>query len=118
MGFVSDMESKRKGGQAPEVKRDNLPKKTSVLPPDFPTMVTAQPMPDKHVAGATEFTQPPLDQEPIEKEEEGTSIETSSGTKISISIRLDEEIITWFKRTGRGWQSRINAVLLDHVSAG
>ncbi len=32
-------------------------------------------------------------------------------TKDLISLRLDRDVIEHFRRTGRGWQSRINAAL-------
>jgi len=32
-------------------------------------------------------------------------------TKDSISLRLDRDVIAHFRRSGRGWQSRINAAL-------
>jgi uncharacterized protein (DUF4415 family) len=35
--------------------------------------------------------------------------------KAAISIRLDEDILAWFRGTGRGWQTRINAVLRAYV---
>jgi uncharacterized protein (DUF4415 family) len=31
--------------------------------------------------------------------------------KESTSLRLDPEVLTYYRRTGRGWQSRINAAL-------
>ena len=37
--------------------------------------------------------------------------------KPSISIRLDPDILDWFKRQGRGYQTRINAVLRMYVAA-
>jgi len=37
--------------------------------------------------------------------------------KSSISIRLDPDILDWFKRQGRGYQTRINAVLRMYVAA-
>ncbi|MFC0308261.1 BrnA antitoxin family protein [Gallibacterium trehalosifermentans] len=36
-------------------------------------------------------------------------------TKQSITIRLSPEVITAFKATGQGWQSRINEALLNYV---
>ena len=39
--------------------------------------------------------------------------------KHPVSIRLDEDIIAYFKQTGRGYQTRINAVLrsyMEHAS--
>ena len=35
--------------------------------------------------------------------------------KQAISIRLDRDIIEFFKRTGRGYQTKINAVLRSYV---
>lgn len=37
--------------------------------------------------------------------------------KIPVSIRLDAEIIAYFKADGPGYQSRINAVLANYVRA-
>lgn len=37
--------------------------------------------------------------------------------KIPVSIRLDPEIIAYFKAAGPGYQSRINAVLANYVQA-
>jgi uncharacterized protein (DUF4415 family) len=37
--------------------------------------------------------------------------------KTPISIRLDREVIEWFKSQGTGYQSRINAVLSAYVKA-
>ena len=41
-------------------------------------------------------------------------------TKQAISIRLDEDVIDWFRATGPKYQTRINAVLrsyVEHVGA-
>ncbi len=35
--------------------------------------------------------------------------------KMPVSIRLDAEIVEHFKASGKGWQSRINALLAEHV---
>jgi len=37
--------------------------------------------------------------------------------KQSIFIRLDNEVLQWFKAQGKGYQSRINAVLKAYMSA-
>lgn len=37
--------------------------------------------------------------------------------KAAISIRLDENVIAWFKKRGPGYQTRINAVLKSYVEA-
>jgi uncharacterized protein (DUF4415 family) len=37
--------------------------------------------------------------------------------KQQITLRLDPEVIRWFKRTGKGYQSRMGAVLRSYVEA-
>ena len=37
--------------------------------------------------------------------------------KAPVTLRLDKDIIAWFKRQGRGYQTRINAVLRAFVEA-
>ena len=37
--------------------------------------------------------------------------------KSSVSIRLDRDILDWFKKQGRGYQTRINAVLRTYYAA-
>jgi len=37
--------------------------------------------------------------------------------KAPISIRLDEDILAWFKSQGKGYQGRINAVLRAYFEA-
>jgi uncharacterized protein (DUF4415 family) len=37
--------------------------------------------------------------------------------KVTITIRLDPEIVDYFEGQGKGWHGRINEVLLSHVSA-
>lgn len=39
----------------------------------------------------------------------------SEEPKVPVSIRLDSEVVDYFKQAGRGYQSRINAVLLGYV---
>lgn len=36
-------------------------------------------------------------------------------TKVSVTVRYSPEVIAWFKSTGEGWQSRMDAVLRDYV---
>jgi uncharacterized protein (DUF4415 family) len=38
-------------------------------------------------------------------------------TKQLTSIRLDAEVLAWFKREGKGYQTRINAVLRTYMEA-
>ncbi len=40
-----------------------------------------------------------------------------NGAKQQITLRLDPEIIDWFKSTGKGYQTRMNAVLKTFISA-
>jgi uncharacterized protein (DUF4415 family) len=37
--------------------------------------------------------------------------------KKSISLRLDDDVFNWFKNQGKGYQTRINAVLRLYVQA-
>lgn len=37
--------------------------------------------------------------------------------KQQITLRLDPDVIRWFKRTGKGYQSRMGAVLRSYVQA-
>ena len=35
--------------------------------------------------------------------------------KISTTVRLDPEVLEYFRATGKGWQTRLNEVLREHV---
>lgn len=37
--------------------------------------------------------------------------------KTHLSLRLDEDVVEWFKQQGAGYQTRINAVLRSYVLA-
>ena len=37
--------------------------------------------------------------------------------KASVSIRLDREVLDWFKSQGKGYQTRINALLRAYMEA-
>jgi uncharacterized protein (DUF4415 family) len=39
----------------------------------------------------------------------------SEAAKVPLSIRLDQEVVEYFKEQGPGYQSRMNAVLLGYV---
>jgi uncharacterized protein (DUF4415 family) len=39
------------------------------------------------------------------------------GTKQLVSLRLDSDVLKWFRRLGRGYQTKINAVLRSYVAA-
>ena len=47
--------------------------------------------------------------------EEATVIMPSE--KIKVGIRLDSDVVEWFKSTGKGYQTRINAVLKSYMDA-
>ena len=38
-------------------------------------------------------------------------------TKVRVSLRIDRDVVDWFKSHGRGYQSRINAVLRSYMNA-
>lgn len=37
--------------------------------------------------------------------------------KTAISLRVDRDVLTWFRDAGRGWQTRMNAVLRTYAAA-
>jgi len=37
--------------------------------------------------------------------------------KQAVSLRLDREVMAWFKKQGRGYQTKINAVLRAYVNS-
>ncbi|HEX7759258.1 MAG TPA: BrnA antitoxin family protein [Caulobacteraceae bacterium] len=39
----------------------------------------------------------------------------SASPKLSVTLRLDQEIVAAFRQTGRGWQSRINEALREAI---
>jgi len=39
------------------------------------------------------------------------------GTKKQLTVRLDSEVVEWFKKQGRGYQTRMNAVLRSYYEA-
>ncbi len=38
-------------------------------------------------------------------------------TKNSVTLRIDHDVLEWFKEKGRGYQTRMNAVLKAYVKA-
>ncbi len=55
------------------------------------------------------------DEGPLNDDWESTIVFGLPATKQDIHIRLDSDIIEWFKTHGRGYQTRINAVLRAFV---
>ena len=43
--------------------------------------------------------------------------EIARHTKLPVGIRLDDDVLAWFKASGPGYQTRINTVLRRHVEA-
>lgn len=39
------------------------------------------------------------------------------GTKMAISLRVDEDVLAWFRSSGPRYQTRMNAVLRSYVAA-
>jgi uncharacterized protein (DUF4415 family) len=39
------------------------------------------------------------------------------GAKKLVSLRIDEDVLDWFRRQGRGYQTRINAILRSYMDA-
>ena len=37
--------------------------------------------------------------------------------KSSISLRVDQDVLEWFKKQGKGYQTKINAVLKTYMNA-
>ena len=38
-------------------------------------------------------------------------------TKAQLTLRLDSDVLDWFRRQGRGYQTRINALLRAYMEA-
>lgn len=38
-------------------------------------------------------------------------------SKKAVSIRLDQDVLAWFRKQGRGYQTRMNAVLRTYMQA-
>ncbi|MCO6449763.1 MAG: BrnA antitoxin family protein [Caldilineales bacterium] len=38
-------------------------------------------------------------------------------TKKQIALRIDEDVLDWFRSQGRGWQTRMNALLRAYMEA-
>ena len=50
-------------------------------------------------------------------DEEWTIGAVRQPAKIPVGLRLDDDVLRWFKDQGRGYQTRINAVLRRYVEA-
>ncbi len=50
-------------------------------------------------------------------DEEWARAEIRQPVKKPVGLKLDDDILSWFKSQGRGYQTRINAVLWRYVEA-
>jgi uncharacterized protein (DUF4415 family) len=57
------------------------------------------------------------DNPPLTDEQLASLVVVMPPPKQPINIRLDEDIISWFKAQGSGYQTRINQVLRAYVDA-
>ena len=48
---------------------------------------------------------------------ENAQVVFPNGTKIPLSLRIDPDVVDWFKSTGKGYLTRMNAVLRAYVTA-
>jgi len=44
-------------------------------------------------------------------------VASNNGVKQIVTIRLDVDMLEWFKAAGPGYQTRINQVLREHMDA-
>ena len=54
---------------------------------------------------------------PPMSDEEWARGEVRRPIKIPVGLKLDDDVLGWFKAQGRGYQTRINAVLRRYVEA-
>lgn len=57
------------------------------------------------------------DAAPILDEEWFRNAELVIPAKTATSIRVDSDVMDWFKSQGRGWQTRMNAILRAYAKA-
>jgi uncharacterized protein (DUF4415 family) len=55
--------------------------------------------------------------QPASRTEESTTKQAASGVKQIVTIRLDVDMLEWFKSAGPGYQTRINQVLREYMEA-
>ena len=53
---------------------------------------------------------------PMTDEEWARATVTRPG-KVAVGLRLDDDVLHWFKARGKGYQTRINAVLRRYIEA-
>jgi uncharacterized protein (DUF4415 family) len=57
------------------------------------------------------------DQPAARTEESTVAKQAATGVKQIVTIRLDVDMLDWFKSAGPGYQTRINQVLRDYMEA-
>lgn len=50
-------------------------------------------------------------------DEEWAKVELIRPSKVPVGLKLDSDVLDWFKARGRGYQTRINAVLRRYMEA-
>jgi uncharacterized protein (DUF4415 family) len=60
---------------------------------------------------------PEWDQPAARAEESAAAKQSATGVKQIVTIRLDVDMLDWFKSAGPGYQTRINQVLRDYMEA-
>lgn len=55
--------------------------------------------------------------QPATRTEESIAKHAVSGVKQIVTIRLDVDMLEWFKSAGPGYQTRINQVLREYMEA-
>jgi uncharacterized protein (DUF4415 family) len=60
---------------------------------------------------------PDWDQPTVRAEETAATKPSSTGVKQIVTIRLDVDMLDWFKSGGPGYQTRINQVLREYMEA-
>lgn len=74
-------------------------------------LVAVAAMPDAEI----NYSDIPRQTQPMQWTRPGALIPT--GNKQQITLRLDADVVSFFKRTGKRYQSRINAALREYVKA-
>jgi len=60
---------------------------------------------------------PEWDQASVRNEDSAPAKHAASGVKQIVTIRLDVDMLEWFKSAGPGYQTRINQVLREYMEA-
>jgi len=79
--------------------------------------VLAMPTPEEDAAINAGIAQDPDTYEPgaAEFKQLRRGRPLGSGTKVQVTLRIDEEVVEKFKASGAGWQTRINDALKSWV---